>query len=364
MNRPRAAYTLLELLVVMVIVATLAAITIPAVNSARSVSQRTVCQNHLRQIGMALNRYAETAGGFPPVRTVEELSPASLAARRVQSRSASPLPDHGWTYDLLPFLEMQAIQNAFDTSRPYYAGEANQLMMMKRVDIFQCPATPDKDRLAELRDGSGRTVPSLLAGVPGTAKGHVTDYSTHHGGVLLPDGTRAENPLAEKNEKTLWDSLQNGHSKTILVDEMAGRPALWRRGARDAQTLNHEGANEVECPGSAVWGGVPSVELRAWSADGLHAATHDGTPRNFDLAVNAVNNGVYSFHVRGANVLMADGSVLYISQDVVPEVYLAFSTRDAGQRFTHSDLRVYSREKLYENSSRVNPFLESAKKSR
>lgn len=341
MNR-RAAYTLLELLIVMIILAMLVGITIPAINSTRGMMHRTSCQNHMRQIGMAFNRYAETAGGFPPVRTIEELSPASSSGRKGRGLSDSPQPEHGWTYDLLPFLEMQSIQDAFDTSKPYYDGRENQFMQRKRIEIFQCPATPDRNRLVELRDDSGQPVPSAL-NTQETAKAHVTDYYVHHGGVLLPDGRQGKNPLAEKNDKTPWSGFVNGVSKTILVDEMAGRPALWRKGRRDMQTLNARGMNEVESPESSAWAAAPSTRLTAWCDDGLQQAAYDGSPMYFQRVVNATNNGVYSFHIRGVNVVMADSSVRFISQDVVPEVYLSHSTREGDEAFSLSDFQVHSR---------------------
>lgn len=355
MNRSRAAYTLLELLIVMVILSILAAMVIPAVNGARSMMHRTSCQNHMRQVGMAFNRYAETAGGFPPVRTVGELSPASPAARKGRGLSSSPLPEHGWTYDLLPFLELQMIQDAFDTTKPYYDGVENQLMMRKRIEIFQCPATPEKNRLVELRDGSGQPVQSAFNSSE-TAKANVTDYFVHHGGVLLPDGRQGKNPLAEKNDKTAWSSFVNGVSKTILVDEMAGRPVLWRKGKRDTLTVNAYGTNEVESPECSAWAAVPSTKLTAWCEDGLQQASHNGSPKYFERVVNATNNGVYSFHIRGVNAVMADSTVRFISQDIVPEVYLSHSTREGDEAFSLSDFHTQTREELYRNRPQKNPF--------
>src|SRR5437867_4284297 len=48
-----SAFTLIELLVVIAIIAILAALLLPALAAAKRKSQRTVCQNNFKQIGLA-----------------------------------------------------------------------------------------------------------------------------------------------------------------------------------------------------------------------------------------------------------------------------------------------------------------------
>jgi prepilin-type N-terminal cleavage/methylation domain-containing protein len=52
-------FTLVEMLVVISLIALLAAIALPALNSARQTARKSACQNNLRQIGMGLTAIAE-----------------------------------------------------------------------------------------------------------------------------------------------------------------------------------------------------------------------------------------------------------------------------------------------------------------
>ena len=65
-RRFRRGFTLVEMLVVIAIIATLVALLMPAVQAAREGARRTQCANKLRQIGVALSRHASTAESFPP----------------------------------------------------------------------------------------------------------------------------------------------------------------------------------------------------------------------------------------------------------------------------------------------------------
>ena len=61
----RPAFTLVELLVVITVIAMLAGLIIPAVNGAREAARRAQCLDRMRQIGIALHTYEKANNGLP-----------------------------------------------------------------------------------------------------------------------------------------------------------------------------------------------------------------------------------------------------------------------------------------------------------
>src|SRR5262245_51371448 len=97
-NGPRLrGFTLVELLVVIAIIGVLVALLLPAVQAAREAARRMKCQNHLKQIGLAIHNYEDTTKILP----------------NGTNKCCSPQGPN-WIIALFPFMELQTIYDAMD----------------------------------------------------------------------------------------------------------------------------------------------------------------------------------------------------------------------------------------------------------
>ena len=70
-RRARRGFTLIELLVVISIIALLASLVAPAVQSARLAARRVECLNNMRNVGLAIHNFASSSSGELPSLTMQ-----------------------------------------------------------------------------------------------------------------------------------------------------------------------------------------------------------------------------------------------------------------------------------------------------
>jgi type II secretory pathway pseudopilin PulG len=131
-----------EILVVLIIIGTLAALLLPAQHSScPSRSQLGPCANNLMHLHLALHNYHDANQSFPPAYTVD----------------AEGKPLHSWRVLVLPYLEAAELYQSIRLDEPWNS-EYNQQFHTQMPGVFACPAASLK---------KGETAYKALTG-PGT----------------------------------------------------------------------------------------------------------------------------------------------------------------------------------------------------
>jgi prepilin-type N-terminal cleavage/methylation domain-containing protein/prepilin-type processing-associated H-X9-DG protein len=120
-QKVRAAFTLVELLVVIAIIGILIALLLPAIQAARESARRNECQNHLKQIGLAIQNYHDSQKAFP------------MGRDRTDQYGVS------WAFRLLPQMEEAAIYASRDKTKRV-DDSANDKAMRTPIQIYACPS--------------------------------------------------------------------------------------------------------------------------------------------------------------------------------------------------------------------------------
>lgn len=326
-------FTLIELLVVIAIIAILVALLLPAVQQAREAARRTQCKNNLKQLGLALHNYHDTHFSFP------------FAWMLGADFNASP-----WGVQILPYLDQAPLWNRWDSSIPPFneAGafgfapatniQQNLEVIATPLTVYVCPSTSSEVK---------HDYDLNPAGFPITYTAARSDYITTNGvrsGFASiayggnPGGQRtgALNSVgidpstgATGGSTTRMRDLTDGTSNTILIGERVGGTRILDKGKQANATFSAA----LGSTNGGGWGDILNGEM--WIAGALL----DGTPSPFapsggPCAINCSNArgaGLYSFHTGGVQVLLGDGAVRFLSQNIDAGTFAGLVTRAKGE---------------------------------
>src|SRR5262245_19301143 len=112
--RRTSGFTLVELLVVIAIIGVLAAMLLPALQSAREAARRTQCTNYMKQLAIALHNFHDTNLSFPAARDQLPQSPA-VGSAWVCS----------WHPRILPYIEQQGLFQQYRFDRDWQDATTN-----------------------------------------------------------------------------------------------------------------------------------------------------------------------------------------------------------------------------------------------
>jgi prepilin-type N-terminal cleavage/methylation domain-containing protein len=310
-QRVRRGFTLIELLVVIAIIAVLIALLLPAVQQAREAARRTQCKNNLKQIGLAFHSYHETFGVF---------APGAIARQPVVNTggggsSSTELGLWSWGFMILPYMDQANLYNTLlgGTSPLQQQLATNLKALQTPLPAFKC-ASDTGPALNNFDD-------SVASGSSGNA---YNAYVTTDGNdripialsnfVIVAGTSDSTSPavcpamygppggMGYLNSNIGVRDVTDGTSNTLMVGERC-----WAYKGRVIGAGNALGFSAAtDAPGS----NIRTAGLAAWAIgyDGINALN----PAALIHARRAFNSN----HVGGAQFLLADGSVRFISENI------------------------------------------------
>ncbi|MFO0927578.1 MAG: DUF1559 domain-containing protein [Gemmataceae bacterium] len=271
-NLTRRGFTLIELLVVIAIIAILIGLLLPAVQKVREAAARLQCNNHLKQIGLALHNFHDSQGGFPDGGTV-------------------PWGKDGWCWQILPYIEQ-------DNTRKLGAA-AEQIS----IKIFYCPSR----RMNAYQ--AGRALNDYAAATPADAP-NSWDQFWYGETWTVPANANYKGVIVRKNPasgKVTFTTISDGTSNTMVISEKQLNPANYLTGDW------HDDQGWID----------------GWDPDTIRYTGYLPLP---DKSYGP--NGGYLFgssHVSGINALMGDGAVRPIRYEVNATIFNNLGDRRDGQ---------------------------------
>ncbi len=318
----KSAFTLVELLVVITIIGILISLLLPAVQAAREAARRMQCCNNLKQLGLAVLNYENAKKVFPPGAFFGDTSSPGGYDQITQPMKGSIF------VHLLPFIEQQAMYDAFDFSQINITGQKlpGSTVEIRSIAIacYVCPsdghpATHEQPASDGWWLGEGRTVAlhnyAASAG-PNTVADNGScscsqDFSSYALGSYYTPGKTA-GPFDRMSRCHTVADIRDGLSNTIFFGEI--QPLSSTHGQRGW---------EDSCNGSGFVSTIIPINYDTSNRE----AGGDNCNRYCNWNTEL---GFKSAHPGGANFAFGDGSVHKIPQSIDHQTYQYLGGRADG----------------------------------
>lgn len=341
-RRIRQAFTLVELLVVIAIIGILVGLLLPAVQAAREAARRMQCSNNLKQIGLSIHNY-ESAHKRYPNGTVDD-DPRETAPRRLweagRHRKGTVL------VKLLPFVEQTALFNSIDfgldveaqlDASGAFTNRTN--MRTTAMPVYRCPSDGTSSRVLSQQNHLYNY--SLSIGnqnMPGQYSCAVFRDNTHlpgmrsagiYGGNLFRNGNNGHGhsgPYSRSDgisgviSRCDWSArfsdLSDGLSNTIAAGEILPSCHDHHRGGGGWYNSNGQ------------WTATTAkINFNTCGKQGISdTANNCNDFRNWNTS-----GGFKSDHTGGAQFVLGDGSVQFLSEAVDYVTYQQLGSRNDGE---------------------------------
>jgi prepilin-type N-terminal cleavage/methylation domain-containing protein/prepilin-type processing-associated H-X9-DG protein len=322
-------FTLIELLVVIAIIAVLIGLLLPAVQKVREAAARMKCSNNLKQVGLAILNYESTFGRFPP------------ASTRVPDPNYWMHGPTWWVYTL-PYVEQSNVYNKTTFNNQagvnqtfWFAdtGAVNKAVYEGVVfPMIRCPSStlPEWNKIDEERNPTTgyRAYEPTYTCILGSDRHPSTDTSARNGPVS-DGGVMGLRVSADQGVR--MTDVTDGTSNTLLVGEQSdwSNPLQSDPLYSDMRSSDSRGAfmgtsytTQPKGPGSLTGCKGDGTTVRNNNCMRCYNTTTVVAPLNSKKFVFAQSGDercgtpIQSVHPGGANLLFADGHVVFLAESI------------------------------------------------
>jgi len=327
----RNGFTLVELLVVIAIIGVLVALLLPAVQAAREAARRSQCLNNLKQIGLGLINHEDSQGRIPY---------GALTCCDGAGPNKNKVIGDTWITAIFPYMEYQNLHENLDLSVTFRHPTLNlPVIENASVSVFVCPSSARAsnpifdDRFA--RDNPGIAQGTWYAGSMGP-----TDMVGCPLCPLNPLDMTAPTPDEPDNYCCQGRNFGHGGNGNPLAEEefvgVIGRlakPTITFAKIADG-TSNTFMVGEV-LPEESTFFSLFSTNFNATSTS-IPVNTRESNAAGNIFGHSPTGqwqrvSGFKSEHPGGCHMLMVDGSVHFINEDIDRRLFNELGTRDGGE---------------------------------
>ncbi|MFT5323372.1 MAG: hypothetical protein ACI8P0_001221 [Planctomycetaceae bacterium] len=344
-NRNRRGLSALDVVVTIVVLLVLAALILPMVLQQQvgcGGGRTSRCRNNLKQIGLALFNYHDAHKTFPP----------GWIASETKGQSSG----FGWQFQILPYFDQAPLYKKFNSKLKLADQQSdNPELAATILTATRCPSDKGDDQV------KSRWVPLLgpTNYVGNFGVGIPTTFSVMEDSASELVDSRCLQGILGVNSKIRIRDVKDGMSNVILAGER-----------RSSMGAGDWPVGRIEGNFNSYWAGTPNVNavsplaIVATSTGGLversfeEGATNEGSLApvgnlkgldtdggrkalpyfgiNHDVRgvplgdSDAVTAGFSSWHTGGCQVVLGDGTVRFLSENIDPTILTNLMRRSDG----------------------------------